>query len=133
MNKSNIAAALLSNVSAVEVVFTPSNGTYTYLAHNMDLEVGDRVVVDTPNSGMVVVTVKKVNVSWDVDAKYTYKFIVDKVDSSKHAELTEAMAEITAELEAARREQARAAMLANLNLKDAQLKAIKRLDTQLLK
>lgn len=126
MNKNNVALALLDNVKAVEVVFSPSNGRYTYMTL-LDLEVGDKVVVDTPRSGLVVVTVAKTNADWDIDARYDYKFIVDKVDTAQYDAVNNAMADVKALIEAERKAQARKAVVEQLGLKAATVAKINKL------
>lgn len=57
---------------------------YTYKAKLADkVEVGDSVVVDSPSNGMVVVDVVAVHATpkIDLDAPFTYKWIVQKVDA----------------------------------------------------
>lgn len=126
MNKNNVALAMLDNVKAVEVVFSPSNGRYTYMTL-LDLEVGDKVVVDTPRSGLVVVTVAKTNVDWDIDAKFDYKFIVNKVDTAQYDAVNHAMAEVKSLIEAERKAQARKAVVEQLGLKASTVAKINKL------
>lgn len=118
MNKTNVAIALLDNVSAVEVTFPRSNGKYTYLAKDsLNLQIGDKVVVDTPQSGFVVVEVTQLNVGWDIDANYTYKFVVQRVDTGDYDKLNEAVAQVREDIERSRKEQAREQLRNMLNLK----------------
>jgi len=119
MNKNNIATALLNDVTAVEVKFPVSNGgTYTYLVHgNIELAPGDKVVVNTPNANLQVVEVVKTDVEWDIDAKYSYKFIVQKLDLTAYNALNEAVDGVRAEIERNRKEAARAQVREMLQLK----------------
>lgn len=126
MNKNNVALAMLDNVKAVEVVFSPSNGRYTYMTL-LDLEVGDKVVVDTPRSGLVVVTVAKTDVEWDIDARFDYKFIVNKVDTAQYDAVNHAMAEVKSLIEAERKTQARKAVVEQLGLKATTVAKINKL------
>ncbi|AWD90270.1 hypothetical protein [Dickeya phage Amaethon] len=132
MNKTNVAIALLDNVSAVTVKFLPSGGNYTYLAHDsLALEVGDKVVVDTPKSGLVVTEVIATNVDWDIDAAYTFKFIVQRVDTSHYDALIETVIEIRKEIERSRKDQARQQVREMLNLKVDALTRISDLNKKL--
>lgn len=124
MQKSNMVLALLGdNVKAVEVTFPTSGGKYTYMT-TLDLQVGDKVVVDTPRAGLQVVEVINADAEWDIDAKYVYKFIVSKVDTSYHEDLQVKINEVKEIVEQNRRDQARKAIVESLNLKAAQVKAI---------
>lgn len=132
MNKTNVAIALLNNVSAVEVLFTPSKGKYTYLApDSMGLQVGDKVVVNTPASGFVVVEVTAVDTGWDIDEKYTYKFVVSKVDTSAYDKLNETIDKVREEIERNRKEQARHQIREMLNLKAETVARIESLNKEL--
>lgn len=124
MQKSNMVLALLGdNVKAVEVTFPTSGGKYTYMT-TLDLAVGDKVVVDTPRAGLQVVEVINADAEWDIDAKFVYKFIVSKVDTSYHEDLQVKINEVKEIVEQNRRDQARKAIVESLNLKAAQVKAI---------
>lgn len=126
MNKNNVAIAMFDNVTAVTVTFPVSGGNYTYMSLEA-LEVGDKVIVDTPRAGLQIVEVTKVDVSWDVDAKYDYKFIVGKVDLTQYNKVQEAVAEVRETIEAERRNQARKAMVEHLGLKAATVSKIAKL------
>jgi len=118
MNKTNIAIALLDNVTAVEVKFQTNGGTYTYLVHgDTVLEVGDKVVVNTPNANLQVVEVTKTDVQWDIDERYTFKFIVQKLDLTNYNAINEAVEGVRAEIERSRKEAARAQVREMLQLK----------------
>lgn len=131
MNKNNVAIVMFDSAKAIEVTFPNSGGKYTYMTLRDDLEVGDKVVVDTPRSGLVVVTVTKVDADWDVDAQFSYKFIVDKVDTAQHAEIVEAVEEVKALIESERRAQARKAMVQGLGLKADLCKKISKVTSRL--
>lgn len=123
MNKNNVAIALFDNVTAVSVVFPNSNGVYTYMTME-ELQVGDKVLVDTPRAGLVVVTVKEVDVSWDIDSKFSYKFIVDKVNMEKYERINQVVEEVRETIEAERKAQARKAVIEQLGLKANTVKRI---------
>lgn len=123
MNKNNVAIALFDNVTAVVVTFPISGGRYTYMSLE-ELAVGDKVLVDTPRSGLQVVEVIEANVGWDIDAKYDYKFIVSKVDMDKYNQVKQAVEEVKAVIETERRAQARKAVTEQLGLKANTVKKI---------
>lgn len=107
MNQKHLLALLQSGYTTIEVVFN-DNGvkskTYTYKARLEDnIQVGDRVVVDSPSKGMTVVEVTAVHktAKIDLDAPFTYKWIVQKIDraaydetQAKEAEFLETMMEV---------------------------------------
>lgn len=123
MNKNNVAIAMFDNVTAITVTFEPSGGQYTYMSLDK-LKVGDKVLVDTPRAGLQVVTVTAVDVSWDIDAKFDYKFIVGKVDLDRYNQVQVAIKEVKDTIEAERRNQARKAMVEQLGLKANTVKKI---------
>ena len=78
--------------------------TYTYKARLSDgIKEGDHVVVDSPSRGLTLVTVVAVHSTpkIDLDAPFTYKWIVQKVDRTAYdttmeqeAEFAQAMLEV---------------------------------------
>ena len=107
MNQKHLLALLQSGYTTIEVVFNDNGAkskTYTYKARLEDnIQVGDRVVVDSPSKGMTVVEVTAVHktAKIDLDAPFTYKWIVQKIDSTaydetqaKEAEFLETMMEV---------------------------------------
>ncbi len=91
--KTNVVAALLmEGVKTVGVRFREmgmlSPKTYTYKTME-DLEIGDKVVVDSPKSGITVVEVFAVHdvCALDVDSSYSYKWIIQKVDTEQYDSL----------------------------------------------
>lgn len=131
MNKNNVAIAMFETAKAVEVTFARSGGKYTYMTLRDDLEVGDKVVVDTPQAGLTVVAVTKVDADWDIDAQFNYKFIVDKVNTTQHAEIVESVEEVKALIEAERRKAARKAMVEGLGLKADLCKKVAKITSRL--
>lgn len=131
MNKNNVAIAMFETAKAVEVTFANSGGKYTYMTLRDDLEVGDSVVVDTPRAGLTVVTVTKVDADWDIDAQFSYKFVVDKVNTAQHAEIVESIEEVKALIESERRKAARKAMVEGLGLKADLCKKIGKITSRL--
>lgn len=66
----------------VQVAFTQQNSHALYAYYtDFDLELEDLVVVDSPNSGYTIVTVKNIEESAESVMKAT-KWIVDKIDTS---------------------------------------------------
>lgn len=126
MNKNNVAIALFETAAAIEVTFPRSGGLYTYMTLD-EVAVGDKVIVNTPQAGLQVVTVTKVNADWDIDAKYDYKFIVGRVDMSRYEEIQGAVKEVKAVIESERRAAARKAMTDTLGLKAATVAKIGKL------
>jgi len=67
----------------VGIVFTPDGQAYTYKT-DLDLAVGDRVVVNTPNTGLQIVTVKEVHDTPQLDGGFDYTWIVQKIDFTNY-------------------------------------------------
>lgn len=91
MNQVNLLLAnKLAGFKFVKVVFDTvslhSQKQYTYKT-NLDLEVGDLCVVDTPKGVCEVVRVSSLEA--DGDGGYDYKWIVSKVDKSSYNALRE--------------------------------------------
>ena len=100
MNQKHLLALLQSGYTTIEVVFNDSmqdrlgsgrtnTKAYTYKARlDDDIEVGDHVVVDSPSKGLTVVEVTAVHktAKIDLDAPFTYKWIVQKVDRTRYDE-----------------------------------------------
>lgn len=126
MNKNNVAIAMFDNATAINVTFPVSGGKYTYMTLDK-LEVGDKVLVDTPRAGLQVVEVTAVDVAWDIDAKFDYKFVVAKVDLAQYNKIQEALNEVREVIENERRAQARRAMTEQLGLKAGTVKKIQAL------
>ena len=66
-------------MQTVTVKFAAHGGLYAYLTDIEGIEVGDTLVVDSPNSGFTCVTVASVQETADSVEKAT-KWIVSKVD-----------------------------------------------------
>lgn len=100
MNQKHLLALLQSGYTTIEVLFNDSirdnlgsgstkSKPYTYKARLDDnIQVGDRVIVDSPSKGMTVVEVIAVHktAKIDLDAPFTYKWIVQKVDRTRYDE-----------------------------------------------
>jgi hypothetical protein len=67
----------------VSVTFGTHSGTYAYMSDIDGIEVGDTLVVDSPNGGLTCVTVTSVKETADSVEKAT-KWIVSKVDVAGH-------------------------------------------------
>lgn len=107
MKNRHLIALLQEGYSTIEVIFNAGDTrTYTYKAWNKDkVEVGSQVIVDSPSKGLVVVEVVAVHLSpkIDLDAPWTYKWIVQKVDRTAYDEQLEREAQFeTAMLEVER-------------------------------
>ena len=74
---------------------------YTYKT-DLELEVGDEVIVDAPSTGLTVVKVARVDTLADInmDAPFTYKWVVGKVDVDGHKARIEKEAELEKEFAA---------------------------------
>ena len=70
-------------MNTVTVMFNSTTQLYAYLTDIEGVEVGDILVVDSPSSGFVCVTVTSVNETADSVEKAT-KWIVSKVDVAGH-------------------------------------------------
>ena len=106
MNVENIISAM-QDAKTVVVTFTGTpNKTYTYkVPKEWEVKVGDELVVRSPWNGSVVVTVKEVNEDYDIDlqAKFTYKWAVSKVDNAAYDELLKAEEKNAKQLKALQR------------------------------
>ena len=86
MEPNVIAALLQDNYVTVQVKFKQEDTkTYTYKARkSLDLQEGDKVIVDSPHTGLTIVTVTDVHpfAKIDINATYSYTFIVQKIDTA---------------------------------------------------
>lgn len=83
MYEVNAILALNEKFRFIKVQFANSAKTYTYKTIDDSIEVGDKVLVDSPSQGMVVVTVAEVCKAHEVDLneqRFKYKWIVQKID-----------------------------------------------------
>lgn len=109
--------ALFGGMKTVDVQFKGCNGggvgkSYTYKT-NLDLAVGDDVVVDAPSTGMTVVVVTAVHKTPRIDpqAAYEYKWIVTKVDKTAYEQLLAKDEELCADFEALQAKLAKTQMI----------------------
>lgn len=119
MKHRHLLALLQEGYTTIEVVFTDDASVkdgrasmalkrYTYKARLADnVQVGNRVVVDSPSNGLTVVTVVAVHSTpkIDLDVSWTYKWIVQKIDTAAYEETLrkeEHFAEVMLEVERAR-------------------------------
>ncbi len=100
MQQKHLLALLQTGYTTIEVVFTDGHldslgsgrtrsKPYTYKARlEDDLKVDDVVVVDSPSKGLTTATVVDVHKApkIDLDAPFTYKWIVQKVDRTRYDE-----------------------------------------------
>lgn len=87
----NLLNLLQSGFVTIKVRFKRDQGfssrDYTYKAPaSMGIAVGDEVIVDSPSSGMVVVEVMEVDEFGTIDytAQHSYKWVVQKVDTTAY-------------------------------------------------
>ena len=106
MNVENIISAM-QDAQTVVVTYTGTpNKTYTYkVPKEWKVEAGDELVVRSQRNGSVVVTVKEVNEDYDIDlqAKFTYKWAVSKVDNATYDERLQAEEKNAKQLKALQR------------------------------
>lgn len=96
MKHRHLIALLQEGYTTIQVVFNDDvrgrSKPYTYKAPlSAGVEVGDRVVVDSPSKGLVVVEVVGTDKAprIDLDADFTYKWIVQKVELKAYEEQLE--------------------------------------------
>lgn len=106
-----LVALAQDGVVTVGVTFDSGSRRYTYKARASEgIEVGNKVVVDSPSAGYVTATVVAVDAFADIDLDkpWNYKWIVQKVDDAFYKEIQAREAAARAELEAAERRNKRA-------------------------
>jgi len=106
MRIKNLIATLSTSLTTIGVQFKDHSGegfgkVYTYKT-DLQLEVGDEVIVDAPSTGLTVVKVARVDTLADINmnAPFTYKWVVGKVDVEAHAKRLEKEAELEKEFAA---------------------------------
>lgn len=93
MKHKHLVALMQDNYTTIQVAFrrddySRSKG-YTYKCPlDAGIAVGDKVVVDSPANGLVVVEVLSIDKAprIDLDADFTYKWIIQKVDMAAYEE-----------------------------------------------
>lgn len=90
MKQRHLLALLQSGYTTIQVKFDNTPKTYTYKAR-CHIEIGDRVIVDTPRNGLTLVEVVGIDKAprIDIDADFTYKWIVQKVDRTDYDRIVE--------------------------------------------
>lgn len=90
-NEINMLLAQNPNFKFVKVLFSP-NATklYTYKMLE-DVEIGQQVIVDTPDNGLIVVKVEQILKLHELDLNphYAYKWVVQVIDTTKYDEYRE--------------------------------------------
>ena len=131
-----LATILSDNCQTIEVRFkdhtgSACGGSYTYKApKNLELKEGDEVVVNSPSTGAVVVVVTKVHetMSIDIDAPFSYTWIMHKVCHTTYdanMEKDNAVREKVEELQAkAKQARAVSTLMSELGLDEAGLKDV---------
>ena len=104
-NKSNnrvLAAMLIDGIKTVECVFEGSDKRYTYKTI-LDLKVGDKVVVNAPGNNFKIIDVVKIDNApkLDINASFSYKWIVQKIDTEQYESLNKAEEKLEAYLDKA--------------------------------
>lgn len=99
-NMQTLFAAMIPNLRCVGVKFCDQNGSpmgreYTYKTLDPTIEVNQKVIVDTPVSGLTVVQVVSVSGVEAMDNKTVdYKWVVQKVDTTEYQALLEKDAQL---------------------------------------
>lgn len=108
-----LAAMLNDQLKTIEVQFKdcagqPVGASYTYKTE-LDLEVGDEVVVDSPSTGMTVVYVSQIHdlPQLDTQAPFQYKWVVSKVDRAGYDTRLETEADLEKEFAVIKHKQQR--------------------------
>lgn len=120
MQSKNIATLLLgTQLSQVQVAFNDSGKTYSYLS-TFPVEEGDLVVVEGYNSSLAVVKVVEVlsGDGLDLIPNYSYKFVVDTVDLTKHQMLMSAQADLAKKIQQQRNKLELDSLRSELKLED---------------
>lgn len=98
MNEVNVLLADNPNFKFVECVFYPFTGVnpYTYKTMNPDIKEDDFVVVDTPSKGFQVVQVRAIKSPLEVnlEAKYEFKWVVQRIDAEDYEKCKTVEAEV---------------------------------------
>lgn len=93
MNTNHLIALLQTNFQTIGVKFkdsrtgAPTEKEYTYKCpDSYEVVVGDEVIVESPYGGMVVVVVTRLDgyAGIDPSREYTYKWVVQKVDTTSY-------------------------------------------------
>lgn len=88
--------------------------TYTYKCpDDIELELGDKVLVDSPRNGLCIATVVRKDDFADIDlnADFTYKWIVQKVDRTRYDDMLDKEAKFSRLLTEAERVKQREAVM----------------------
>lgn len=90
MKQRHLLALLQSGYTTIQVVFEGSNKPYTYKARGQIIA-DDYVVVNSPSKGLVICKVVGVDKTprIDIDADFTYQWIVQKVDTTEYNRVKE--------------------------------------------
>lgn len=124
MKHRHLIALLQEGYTTIQVVFNDDvrgrSKPYTYKAPlSAGVEVGDRVVVDSPSKGLVVVEVVGTDKAprIDLDADFTYKWIVQKVELKAYEEQLEREAKAMDALQEVERQRQRDILLQEFQLR----------------
>lgn len=116
----NVAAVMDDNITLVSVVFPGEMRTYDFKCTKCvaeTLKEGDSAIAETKN-GIKIVTVAKVHSEFDIDVNTNieYKWLFQKVDTDKLAQLKEHNAQLTSKLKQLQRQKTREQALAAIGL-----------------
>lgn len=114
MKHKHLIALLQAGYTTIQVTFVGYAKPYTYKAPaSAGIEAGDKVIVDSPTSGLTVVDVVSVDATprIDLDADFTYKWIVQKVDMAAYQRTIDLEAEAMEMLEEAERRRQRDSLM----------------------
>lgn len=108
----NLFLAQNEDFKIVKVVFPSSSKRYTYKT-TLNIEAGDKVIVDSPRDGMTVVDVVDVVPGIETDLQYSFnlKWIVQKVDTTHYEQALEMEAKLNTEFNKIKARKARQEML----------------------
>lgn len=109
----NLFLSQNEDLKLVKVTFAGSTKKYTYKTL-LSVEEGDKVVVDSPRDGMVMVDVTEVTPAIESDLNFSYnlKWIVQVVDTTHYEECAEMESKLNKELNKIKAQKARKELLA---------------------
>ncbi len=125
MNVVNVLLSKNELFKFIVVEFNRNETRYTYKSTEV-IEVGDKVIVDSPMGGLKIVTVMEVvdPMEIDHDVAYSFKWIVQVVDTSAYEANKELEAYINKAVNKAKNKQLVDSVMKDLNLPKALLKRL---------
>lgn len=116
MKHKHLIALLQEGYTTIQVRFVSSAKLYTYKAPlSAGVQAEDKVIVDSPTNGLTIVDVVSVDAHprIDIDADFTYKWIVQRVDMAAYQRTIDLEAEALEMLEEAERRRQRDELMAD--------------------